>query len=131
MNSYMQTGSSGILIMGIVLLLAAAIIYSFMYSIPRNVKRIADTLEVQNAAMRESIMMLAGAVRQSSVSASMQNGNKINVDNVRMDTANMFAEAVIRIREGYITVEQLMRVGISDRTIAVQALVAMGVEVKE
>ena len=51
MNSYMQTGSSGILIMGIVLLLAAAIIYSFMYSIPRNVKRIADTLEVQNAAI--------------------------------------------------------------------------------
>ena len=33
--------------------------------------------------------------------------------------------------EGYITVEQLMRVGISDRAIAVQALVAMGVEVKE
>ncbi|MGN0246846.1 MAG: hypothetical protein ACI4DK_12905 [Lachnospiraceae bacterium] len=28
-------------------------------------------------------------------------------------------------------VEQLMRVGISDRAIAVQALVAMGVEVKE
>ena len=102
-----------------------------MYSIPRNVKRIADTLEAQNAVMRESITMLAGAVRQSSVSASMQNGNKINVDNVRMDTANMFAEAVIRIREGYITVEQLMRVGISDRAIAVQALVAMGVEVKE
>lgn len=43
----------------------------------------------------------------------------------------MFAEAVIRIREGYITAEQLMRVGISDRAIAVQALVAMGVEVKE
>ena len=83
------------------------------------------------AAMRESFTMLAGAVRQSSVSASMQNGNRINVDNVRMNSANMFAEAVIRIREGYITVEQLMRVGISDRAIAVQALVAMGVEVKE
>lgn len=102
-----------------------------MYSISRNVKRIADTLEAQNAAMRESFTMLAGAVRQSSVSASMQNGNRINVDNVRMNSANMFAEAVIRIREGYITVEQLMRVGISDRAIAVQALVAMGVEVKE
>lgn len=131
MNGYMGTGSSGIIIMGIILFLAAAIIYSFMYSIPRNVKRIADTLEAQNAALRESFTMLAGAVRQSSVSASMQNGNRINVDNVRMDTANMFAEAVIRIREGYITVEQLMRVGISDRAIAVQALVAMGVEVKE
>ena len=131
MNGYMETGSSGILIMGIILLFIAVISYSFMYSIPRNVKRIADTLEAQNAAMRESITMLAGAVRQSSVSASMQNGNRINVDNVRMDTANMFAEAVIRIREGYITVEQLMRVGISDRAIAVQALVAMGVEVKE
>lgn len=131
MNGYMGTGSSGILIMGIILLFIAVISYSFMYSIPRNVKRIADTLEAQNAAMRESITMLAGAVRQSSVSASMQNSNRINVDNVRMDTANMFAEAVIRIREGYITVEQLMRVGISDRAIAVQALVAMGVEVKE
>ena len=77
MNGYMGTGSSGILIMGIILFLAASIIYSFMYSIPRNVKRIADTLEAQNAAMRESFTMLAGAVRQSSVSASMQMLSKL------------------------------------------------------